>query len=37
MNAVVDALSGFGIRHVNMPATPLAIWELIATRQAAPV
>jgi carbon-monoxide dehydrogenase large subunit len=33
MNAVVDALSGLGIRHVNMPATPLAIWNLIAARQ----
>jgi len=30
MNAVVDALSALGIRHVDMPATPLAIWTLIA-------
>jgi carbon-monoxide dehydrogenase large subunit len=29
MNAVVDALSGHGIRHVDMPATPLAIWTLL--------
>ncbi|MEJ1159097.1 xanthine dehydrogenase family protein molybdopterin-binding subunit [Prosthecomicrobium sp. N25] len=26
MNAVVDALSGRGIRHIDMPATPLAVW-----------
>ena len=29
MNAVVDALSGFGINHVDMPATPEKIWRLI--------
>jgi carbon-monoxide dehydrogenase large subunit len=37
MNAVVDALSGYGVRHVDMPATPLAVWEIIqdATRREA--
>ena len=30
MNAVVDALSGLGIRHIDMPATPQAIWQRIA-------
>jgi len=29
MNAVVDALSGLGIGHLDMPATPLAIWQAI--------
>ncbi len=29
MNAVVDALSELGIAHIDMPATPLAIWEAI--------
>jgi carbon-monoxide dehydrogenase large subunit len=29
MNAVVDALSGLGIEHVDMPATPARIWALI--------
>ncbi len=29
MNAVVDALSEFGITHVDMPATPLRIWGMI--------
>ncbi len=28
-NAVVDALSGLGIRHVDMPATPERIWRMI--------
>ena len=29
MNAVVDALSVFGITHIDMPATPGRIWEAI--------
>jgi carbon-monoxide dehydrogenase large subunit len=29
MNAVVDALSGYGIAHIDMPATPLRVWEAI--------
>lgn len=29
MNAVVDALSDYGIKHVDMPATPLRIWQAI--------
>jgi carbon-monoxide dehydrogenase large subunit len=29
MNAVVDALSDFGVRHVEMPATPAKIWKII--------
>ncbi|MFN3888798.1 MAG: xanthine dehydrogenase family protein molybdopterin-binding subunit [Beijerinckiaceae bacterium] len=29
MNAVVDALSAFGVRHIDMPATPLRVWETI--------
>lgn len=33
MNALVDALSGLGIRHIDMPATPLAVWQAIAARQ----
>jgi aerobic carbon-monoxide dehydrogenase large subunit len=28
-NAIVDALSGFGIRHIEMPATPERIWRAI--------
>ncbi len=29
INAVVDALSEFGIHHVDMPATPLRLWRLL--------
>src|SRR5262249_60933875 len=29
MNAVVDALSEYGIRHIDMPATPRRVWEAI--------
>ncbi|HVR76376.1 MAG TPA: xanthine dehydrogenase family protein molybdopterin-binding subunit [Planctomycetota bacterium] len=33
-NAVVDALSVFGVRHVDMPLGPEKLWRLIATRPA---
>jgi aerobic carbon-monoxide dehydrogenase large subunit len=29
MNAVVDALSVYGIKHINMPCTPHAVWQAI--------
>ena len=29
MNAIVDALSEFGITHIDMPATPQKIWRTI--------
>jgi aerobic carbon-monoxide dehydrogenase large subunit len=29
MNALVDALSEYGVTHVDMPATPERIWELV--------
>ncbi len=29
MNALVDALSDYGITHIDMPATPQAIWRAI--------
>jgi carbon-monoxide dehydrogenase large subunit len=36
MNAVVDALSDFGVTHVEMPATAERVWQAIQTaRQAA--
>jgi carbon-monoxide dehydrogenase large subunit len=31
MNALVDALSVFGITHIDMPATPQRIWHAIQT------
>ncbi|MDE2332919.1 MAG: xanthine dehydrogenase family protein molybdopterin-binding subunit [Rhodospirillales bacterium] len=37
INAVVDALSEFGVRHLDMPASPQKIWSIIqgAPRMAA--
>jgi aerobic carbon-monoxide dehydrogenase large subunit len=29
MNAIADALSQFGIRHLDMPATPYRVWHAI--------
>jgi carbon-monoxide dehydrogenase large subunit len=33
-NALVDALSHLGIRHVEMPATPERLWRVIQTANA---
>src|SRR5262249_34120581 len=35
MNAIVDALSKFGIRHIDMPATPEKVWRAIQDAKAA--
>jgi len=35
MNAVVDALSEYGIRHIDMPATPYRVWQSIREAEAA--
>lgn len=29
INAIVDALAGVGVSHVDMPATPLRVWQAI--------
>jgi carbon-monoxide dehydrogenase large subunit len=29
MNAIVDALAPLGVTHIDMPATPLAVWSAI--------
>jgi len=29
VNAVVDALSHIGVRHIDMPTTPQRVWEAI--------
>jgi carbon-monoxide dehydrogenase large subunit len=29
VNAIVDALSDFGVRHIEMPATPDKVWQAI--------
>jgi len=31
VNAVVDALSPFGVRHIDMPMKPEAVWRLISS------
>jgi carbon-monoxide dehydrogenase large subunit len=38
MNAVVDALSVYGVEHMDMPATPARVWTTIeaATRKTEP-
>jgi carbon-monoxide dehydrogenase large subunit len=35
VNAVVDALSEFGVRHIEMPATPERVWRAIRAAAAA--
>jgi len=34
MNALVDALSKYGIRHIDMPATPQRVWRAIQDARA---
>jgi aerobic carbon-monoxide dehydrogenase large subunit len=34
MNAIADALSEFGIRHMDMPATPYRVWRAIQDARA---
>ncbi len=36
MNAMVDALSEYGITHLDMPATPLRVWEAIEQARSGP-
>jgi carbon-monoxide dehydrogenase large subunit len=33
-NAVIDALSEFGVRHIEMPATPERIWRAMKNGRA---
>jgi carbon-monoxide dehydrogenase large subunit len=35
VNAIVDALSPYGIQHIDMPATPERIWRTIESAKAA--
>ena len=34
MNAVIDALADYGIRHVDMPLTPFRIWQALQSAKA---
>jgi carbon-monoxide dehydrogenase large subunit len=36
MNAIVDALSGLGVRDVPMPASPNTVWNAIASARPNP-
>jgi carbon-monoxide dehydrogenase large subunit len=29
MNAVIDALAGRGVTHLDMPATPARVWQAL--------
>ncbi len=33
-NAVIDAVSHLGIRHIDMPCTPLRVWQAVTAAQA---
>jgi carbon-monoxide dehydrogenase large subunit len=35
VNAIVDALSDFGVKHIEMPATPERVWQAIRAAEAA--
>jgi carbon-monoxide dehydrogenase large subunit len=35
INAIIDALSGDGVTHIDMPATPEAVWRALGARKAA--
>jgi carbon-monoxide dehydrogenase large subunit len=35
MNAVIDALAPFGVKHMQMPATPENVWKAIRAAQSA--
>jgi carbon-monoxide dehydrogenase large subunit len=34
MNAILDALAPLGIKHLDMPATPFAVWQAIRSARA---
>jgi carbon-monoxide dehydrogenase large subunit len=36
MNAIIDALSDCGVRHIDMPATPERVWQAIRAAQGTP-
>jgi carbon-monoxide dehydrogenase large subunit len=35
-SAIVDAVAHLGVRHVEMPATPMRIWRAIQSAQSQP-
>jgi carbon-monoxide dehydrogenase large subunit len=35
INAILHALRPLGVKHIDMPATPLRVWEAIAQARSA--
>jgi carbon-monoxide dehydrogenase large subunit len=33
INAIIDALSPFGVKHIDMPALPMRVWNAIQDAQ----
>jgi carbon-monoxide dehydrogenase large subunit len=29
VNAIVDALSHLGVKHIDMPVTPIKVWNIL--------
>jgi len=29
INAIIDGLADLGVRHIDMPATPQRVWDII--------
>jgi aerobic carbon-monoxide dehydrogenase large subunit len=36
-NAIVDAVSHLGVRHIDMPASPQRVWQALTSARAEPV
>jgi carbon-monoxide dehydrogenase large subunit len=36
VNAVIDAISPFGVRHADMPLTPANVWSAIQGQASGP-
>ncbi len=36
VNAIVDALAGLGIRHIDTPCTPFRVWQAIQEASGGP-
>lgn len=35
INAICDALAPFGVKHIDMPASPMRVWKLLNTKASA--
>jgi carbon-monoxide dehydrogenase large subunit len=33
INAIIDALRPFGVTHIDMPASPMRVWDAIQAAQ----